>query len=83
MYNLVRRIGLVLVLAMAGKGLADVAANFDIVCRMNVGYGPRPAKCHILERTCVGNGGEGVGRLRYCSQDVHGVRSQASKVPYP
>ena len=38
-------IGLVLGLgAMVGKGLADVAANFDIIYRMYVGYGPGPAK---------------------------------------
>jgi hypothetical protein len=37
--------GLVLVFgAMAGKGLAVVAASLDIVCRTYVGYGPGPAK---------------------------------------
>ena len=34
-------IGLILVLgAMAGKGLVDVAASFEIFCRTYVGYGP-------------------------------------------
>jgi len=38
-------IGLVLVFgAIAGKGLVDVAASFEIVCRTYVGYGPGPAK---------------------------------------
>ena len=30
--------------AIAGKGLAEVAASFDMVCRTYVGYGPGPAK---------------------------------------
>ena len=41
-------IGLVLVFgAMAGKGLVDVAANLDIVCRTYVGYRPGPVKSFL------------------------------------
>jgi hypothetical protein len=50
-------IGLILVLgAMMGKGLVDVAASFEIVCRTYVGYGPGLVKslCTISSNSVSG-----------------------------
>ena len=58
--------GLVLVFGvMVGKGLVDVAASLEIVCRMYVGYGPGPAKSlHTMSSNSLRVDGSTCNRLQ-------------------